>query len=326
MAGLYSNLKFLQHGEHLESLRSGQLLAPVHIRIKPINRCNHACWYCAYRSDSLQLGNRMDLQDRIPEDKMAEIIDDIIAMQVKAVTFSGGGEPMLYKGLPAIVERLGRAKVKVASLTNGSNLQGDMADSFAEWGAWVRVSLDGWDDASYAAARSIAPGSFTRLIANMRAFARRNSACVLGVSFIIGRDNHAHIVEICRLLKQVGVNHVKLAGAVVANDAAANNLYHQDFRAAVSAQIAEAQGMNDAHFTVVDHYHALDERFQKGYHSCPFLHYLTVIGADCAVYSCQDKAYTDVGRLGSIRDRSFREFWFSAENRLTLAQLDPSQA
>ena len=68
---------------------------------------------------------------------------------------SGGGEPMLYKGLPAIVERLGRAKVKVASLTNGSNLQGDMADSFAEWGAWVRVSLDGWDDASYAAARQL---------------------------------------------------------------------------------------------------------------------------------------------------------------------------
>jgi hypothetical protein len=44
------------------------------------------------------------------------------------------------------------------------------------------------------------------------------------------------------------------------------------------------------------------------------LEYLTVIGADCTVYTCQDKAYTASGTLGSIQDRRFRDFWTSPEN------------
>ena len=325
MSKLYSNLKFLQYGAQLEALRTGQVVAPVHVRIKPINRCNHSCWYCAYRADDLQLGNEMDLEDRIPDNKMFEIVDDVIAMGVKAVTFSGGGEPMLYKALPEVVERLGNAGIKVASLTNGSNLQGRMADAFATFGTWIRVSIDSWDDASYAKARTIADGQFTRLMDNMRAFAARKSACVLGVSFIVGRDNHTHLYEVCQLLKDVGVNHVKLSGAVVANDVHANNLYHREFADVVNDQIRRAQELNDETFTVIDHYHELEERFEKDYTSCPFLQYLTIIGADCSVYTCQDKAYTSAGLLGSLEDKSFKEFWFSDEARRKIYALDPSK-
>ncbi len=326
MSTLYSNLKFLRYADHIEALRQGRVVAPVHVRIKPINRCNHACWYCAYRADDLQLGQEMDLGDVIPDDKMFEITEDLIAMRVKAVTFSGGGEPLLYKPLPRVVERLGAAGIRVASLTNGSNLRGDMAEAFARWGTWVRVSLDSWDDASYAKARGIASGQFSRLLDNMRAFVARKSRCVLGVSFIIGRDNCAHVYEICALLKAVGVNHVKLSGAVVANDLHANNLYHREIMPLVGEQIRRAQAdLADETFAVLDHYHELDELFAKSYSTCPFLQFLTVIGADCAVYSCQDKAYTADGRLGSIRDRRFRDFWFSEENRARLYGLDPSR-
>ena len=40
---LYSNLKFLRFPQHIEALRTRHVVAPVHIRIKPINRCNHDC-------------------------------------------------------------------------------------------------------------------------------------------------------------------------------------------------------------------------------------------------------------------------------------------
>jgi len=58
---------------------------------------------------------------------------------------------------------------------------------------------------------------------------------------------------------------------------------------------------------------------------CPYLQFLTVIGADCMVYTCQDKAFTKSGTLGSIKDRSFKDFWFSAENKKRLFELDPSK-
>ncbi len=326
MSKIYSNLKFLRYSDRLDALREGRLAAPVHVRIKPMNHCNHSCWFCAYRSDGLNLGEDIDLKDRIPDAKMFEITEDIIAMGVKAVTFSGGGEPLLYRALPDVINRLAEGGVRIGTLTNGANLKGRMADAFAEHGTWVRVSIDGWDDDSYAKARSIPSGHYTRLLDNMRAFARRDSKCVLGVSFIVGKDNYTKIYDFCAQMKDVGVNHVKLSGVVVGNDGPANNAYHRAIFQESCDQIARAaQDLNGDGFTIIDHYHELDELFAKSYTSCPFMQFLTVIGADCTVYACQDKAYTESGTLGSIRDRSFRDFWFSEENRKRVYGLDPSK-
>ncbi len=325
MTSVYSNLKVFGYPDRLAAIAAGNVPAPVHVRIKPINHCNHSCWYCAYRADQLQLGEGMDLKDRLPEAKLFEIAEDVIAMGVKAVTFSGGGEPLLYKALPEVVERLGRAGVRVAALTNGANLKGRMADAFAAHATWVRTSIDAWDDASYARSRSVKEGEFSRVIENMRAFIARKTECVLGVSFIVGRDNIDHLAEACALLKSIGVHHVKLSAAIVSNDASENNTYHRDFADRAGGAIDRTLTLADDRFAVANHYHEMDGRFAKAYTSCPFARMLTVIGADGSVYLCQDKAYTETGALGSIRDRSFREFWFSAENKARLEALDPSR-
>ncbi|BAE48874.1 radical SAM protein [Paramagnetospirillum magneticum] len=325
MATLYSSLKFLRFSDRLEALRSGDVAAPVHIRIKPTNRCNHNCWYCAYRTDDLKLGEDMDEGDSIPEAKMMEIVEDVLEMGVKAVTFSGGGEPLLYKPLPNVIERLAAGGVKVATLTNGSNLRGRVGEALARHATWVRVSVDAWDDASYMASRGAKDGEFSRLLENMRAFVATGTTCVLGVSLIVGHENHQRIAEICKLFRDVGVNHVKLSAAVVANDVHANNLYHRALMAAVTAQIHEAKALETPSFKVLNHYHETEERFEKGYTSCPFLQFLTVIGGDQCVYTCQDKAYTASGKLGSLVGRRFKDFWFSPENRERLHCFDPSR-
>lgn len=325
MANLYSNLKFLRFGDNIAALEQGRMAAPVHVRIKPMNLCNHNCWYCAYRVDNLQLGATMDERDRIPEPKMWEIVEDLIAMKVQAVTFSGGGEPLLYKPLPDVVEALAKAGIRVATLSNGVNLKGRMAEAFARHGTWARISLDAWDDDSYVKSRGARPGDFTKLLDNMRAFAATGTRCVLGVSLIVGHDNHRQVHHICRLMKEIGVNHVKVSGAVIANDGAANNRYHAEIMAETGRQIAAAKAeLEDSRFRILDHYHELEELFDKPYRTCPFLMFLTVIGADLGVYTCQDKAYNDDGLLGWIKDRRFRDFWFSEENRARVYGLDPS--
>lgn len=325
MARLYSHLKFLRYGRHLDALGQRRLLAPVHIRIKPINHCNHSCWYCAYRADQLQLGEGMDLKDRLPAEKMMELADDLIDMGVEAVTFSGGGEPLIYKPLPDVVEKLARGGVRVAALSNGANLKGHVADAFAQHATWIRISIDAWNDASYSASRGAKPGAFSQLIENLKAFAARKTRCVLGVSFIISQQNVGHVYEACRLLKEVGVNHVKLAAAVVANDVHENNLYHREISDIANRQIGDALVLSDSSFSVLNHYHETEERFEKDYDFCPFLGFLTVIGADGNVYTCQDKAYTDLGVLGSIRERSFKEFWFSEENLERVHAINPAR-
>jgi MoaA/NifB/PqqE/SkfB family radical SAM enzyme len=324
MGNVYSSLKFLRYRDHLDALKERRVVAPVHIRIKPINRCNHDCWYCCYRVNGLVLGENMDEADAIPEQKMFEIVDDVIDMGVQAITFSGGGEPLIYRPLPRVVERLAKSGVKVATLTNGVNLTNNMADAFAEYGTWVRISTDGWDDASYAKARNIKDGEFTRVIRNIREFTARDTDCVLGISFVISRDNHQHIYDVCSMMHDAGAHHIKLYGVVTGNDAKTNNSYHSEIDTEVRAQIERAKTLTGNGFSIVDQFHRMEERFDKSYDRCPFLQFLTVIGADCQVYSCQDKAYTKSGVLGSIKDRSFKEFWFSEDNHRRLNEINPS--
>ncbi|HIJ83919.1 MAG: Radical SAM domain protein [Magnetococcales bacterium] len=324
MGILYSTIKFLRFQDHIEAIRNKTVIAPVHVRIKPINRCNHHCWYCAYKVDHLQLGADMVEADAIPEDKMIEIADDLITMGVKAVTFSGGGEPLLYKPLPKIMERLANGGVRVAALTNGANLKGRLAQAFAQHATWVRLSLDAWDDASFAKIRNVKHGEFSRTLVNMRNFSDLGSKCVIGVSFVITKENHEHIEEACALFKDAGVNHCKLSGVVVSNSGGENNDYHRPIMESASTQIKRAKNLADAHFSIIDHYHELEERFDKSYTFCPYLLFLPVIGADLGVYTCHDKAYNQKGLLGYLQGRTFKEFWLSEENKIKIKTFDPS--
>ena len=235
--------------------------------------------------------------------KMAEIVEDLLDMGVEAVTFSGGGEPLLYPGLAEIIIRLAGGGIRIGSLTNGSQLRGKVADAFAAHGTWIRVSIDGWDSESYAAYRSVRATEFDKVTGNLADFAARDSDCALGASIIVDQRNASHVAELSQLLKSCGVSHIKVSACVISNDADENDAYHASFSGVMRDGIAAAKALEDESFTVVDHYHDLAGRFEKSYTRCAFAHFLTVIGADCKMYTCQDKAYTESGLLGSIKDR-----------------------
>ena len=315
----YSGLKVFHFGEKLASLtrENPTVRPPLHIRLKPTNFCNHRCSYCAYRAGNLQLGQDMDQKDAIGKDKMIEIVDDLAELGVKAVTFSGGGEPFCYPHLAMTLPRLHDAGIRFASLTNGSLLRGELAELFAHLGTWLRISLDGWDDASYAAYRGIEVGAFTRLLSNIEHFAKLGGRCALGVSLIIDERNHAHIHETTGRLRDLGVTSVKISPCIVSNDVEANNAYHERFHDEAWEQAQKAAAdFNGEGFEVMNLYHKLEGRFNKTYTWCPFLQILTVIGADLNVYSCQDKAYNlKSGCLGSIRDTRFKNFWMHGKGK-----------
>jgi Fe-coproporphyrin III synthase len=325
MDDVYSKLKFLRFREQLEALENGHVAPPVHVRIKPMNPCDHDCWYCAYHDENLQLGNLMEYKDRLPREKMMEIVDDLAEMGVKAVTFSGGGEPLIYPHIAEAANRLGKNGIKLATLTNGSHLHEDIAEAFARYGTWVRISIDGWNAESYAKIRNVKLTEFDMVINNMRNFANLNSSCVLGINYVIDNQNYGHVLEFTKLMKDAGVNHMKIMGVLVSNDGRESNQYHDGFRESVYEQIEQAKLLEDEKFKIIDHYHEFPERFDKGYHTCPSTQFLTIIGADSKVYSCHDKAYTELGLLGSIEKRRFKDFWYSEENRKRLKEINPSK-
>lgn len=289
---------------------------PVHVRIKPINLCNHHCWFCSYKADGVELGEAMQTQDQIPEEKMLEIVHDLVDMGVKAVTFSGGGEPFLYKPLLGTAQRLVEGGIKVASLTNGSRLSGELAEFFAQYATWLRISLDAWDDESYTTSRKVREGEFSRLMERIKNFTRLNGTCVLGVNLVVDHKNARHVYDTVHLLREIGVSNVKVSPCIISNDAPKNLAYHRPIFSLVRKQVEQLMRESSGDdFELFDAYHELDTKFEKDYEWCPYLQLLCVIGADLNVYSCQDKAYTDCGLLGSIQHQRFAEFWIKGRGK-----------
>ena len=318
MGSLYTKMKMFHFKEKLDSLplSTDKITPPVHIRIKPTNACNHNCRYCAYRSN-MQLGKDMVIRDYIPKEKMMEIIDDIQEMGVKAITFSGGGEPFCYQYLVDAVKKLSGTNVKFASLTNGARLTDEVAEIFAYHGTWIRVSMDGWDDESYSFYRGAPDGEFTKIMNNMRNFKKLGGKCFLGVNIVVDKNNFKHIYDLVKKLKDAGVNSVKISPCITSNDGKENNLYHEPIFKYAKEQISKALNeFKGEGFEIFDSYHTQLSTFKKEYTWCPYLQILPVIGADLNVYSCQDKAYNlNEGLIGSIKERRFKDFWFSDKSK-----------
>jgi len=317
MAGnKYTNMKVFHFKEKVDSLPlSAGVLAPIHVRVKPTNRCNHRCSYCAYRAKGLQLGEDMQAEDFIPKNKMMELLDDFENMGVKALTFSGGGEPFCYPYLLETVKKLSKTNIKFATLTNGSLLKCEIAKIFANHATWVRVSMDGWDDHSYAEQRNVREGEFSNIIKNIRDFIDISKECSLGVSIIVGQKNANHVLELMRILAEIGVDNIKISPCIISNNSQENYEYHQPIQQVVKDQIKQAK-QEFSNLEIYDSYNAQLTTFDKSYTWCPHLQVLTVIGADCNVYSCQDKAYNlREGLLGSLKDQRFRDLWFSDKTR-----------
>jgi MoaA/NifB/PqqE/SkfB family radical SAM enzyme len=330
MGNVYSSSKVFYFPDRLRKIAEGAMPAPIHVRLKPTNRCNHRCAYCCFRNPELYLGETMQEDDEIPQAKMRELVADLVDMGVRAVTFSGGGEPLCYPHIGESVNALTEGGIKLAMLTNGARLNGEIADLLAQRATWVRVSIDAVDPAEYARVRSVGPGEFDRVCDNMRAFASiPERVCVLGANLIVTRENSGDVLRFLQLARELGIDHVKVSGAVVSTRPEENYRYIAAFHDAVKAQIREAQAtLTGEHFTVIDKVHFPDstrESFVREYTWCPMARCLTVIAADQNVYACQDKAYTSDGLLGSIREQRFAELWSSAALHDRLQRLNPSR-
>ena len=316
--------------DKLNSLKGNGLTAPVHIRFKPTNRCNHNCFYCCYRNKNLYLSELMKEKDEIPREKMREIVSDLGQMGVKAVTFSGGGEPLCYPYIIEAIEELHKLKIKVAVLTNGSLLKGNLADILARQATWVRVSIDAAEAGAYAKNRNVSKKEFKKVCDNISNFTKLKSKdCELGINFIVTNGNYRDVFKFSKFMKQLGVDHVKICKCVVSTKREENERYHRSFFDLVKEQISECfTSLADSSFKVIDKFgdsKNVFNNYKKQYSRCPFIQCLVVIAADMHVYTCQDKAYTRSGDLGSLKSMPFRDFWSNNQIKKRLLTLDPSK-
>lgn len=321
---VYNVSKIAFHKDKIKSLSKGEVTAPICVRIKPTNKCDHQCFYCAYiLGNDCPVSETFNPKDEIPRDKMLEIIRDFKEMGVKSIVFSGGGEPLIYPYIVEVFKKIIEYGIDFGVITNGQKLRGEKAELLKN-AKWVRISSGEINPKTFAETRKRPETWFYELQENIKNFAKiKGPNCELGINFVVQAKNANQVYESAKYFKSIGVNHVKFTPVYRQSDFLE---YHKPIKQLVIDQIERARKeLEDDNFFIYDTYKSDFESGgleKRNYPKCYTMQIIPVIGADSVVYFCHDKAYMKSGILGSIKNRSFKDLWFSKEAKRIFDNFD----
>ncbi len=214
---LYAARRFLRHtplGRLDRSTKSGWSFRPQLISINITGRCNLRCEMCMQPRGTAGDDDTKTLNRRGGELSPGEWMHfvDQVASAHPAFYFSGG-EPLLYKGLDQILERIKQRGMIAAIVTNGTLLE-RYAERLVEIGVDnVTVSIDGPREI-HDVIRGV-PGSFDRTIRGIEALkearkAKRASFPRLKINAVITPSSLNTINDVYATAKKLGVDEINL--------------------------------------------------------------------------------------------------------------------
>jgi MoaA/NifB/PqqE/SkfB family radical SAM enzyme len=318
----YSDHKILWRTDKLSALLAGEVTPPVHVRLKPTNRCPHDCWYCAYKPEISGMHGNAARDQELPSEKLIEVLEDLRDMGVRAVTFSGGGEPLAH---PAIAEALDNALaygLDVGIITNADTVPEAAWDALLRV-KWVRVSADYSSAEEMERSRGADAVSFARVMNNVERLVRERPRNNVGVNYVVTRDNCMRLSAAAFHWKRAGADLIRFSPVWVRDFAE----YHRDLWDLALREIAEARVVfGDDAFEVHDSYRSTGLEERREYGRCWWQEVNPVVAADGCVYRCHNTAYTDHGLLGYLDKRRFCDVWGMTATRTAMQGFDPSGA
>ena len=318
----YSLYKIVHHYDKILAMQQNEPVSPVQIHLVPSNRCNESCSFCSYRMKGHTSNQKFSEKDIISSEKIYEIIDSCVALGVKAIQFTGGGEPLVHPNIKSIIRRTKEKGLDVGLVTNGLFLDDELIDILSDV-VWVRISLDAANAETYSQMRGTKEKNFYRVIDSVASLADYKKTTVLGVGFVVNVNNYKEIYESAKICKERGVDNFRISALFNPRGLEYFSDFHE--HAKFLAQRCKIE-LEDDDFTVFNLY---DDRIKdmfegkQEYSFCPMKDFVPYVGADLNVYTCCMYAYNDKGLIGSIQNRSFEELWHSEEKKKFYDAHDP---
>lgn len=326
----YEAAKALWHQDKITELRQGLQPVPVRVHFVLSDLCNQNCNFCAYRMDGHpenelfrdEWAQEPNNPKRLVEkQKAVEILEDLAGLGVRAVEFQGGGEPTVHQDLAYLIQVALDLGLDVGLVTNGVLFKEELIEVLALC-AWVRFSIDAGRAETYSKIREASPSIFDRVKSNIgrlitaRKFAR--GRVVVGIGYVVTRENWTETVEGIRLARDLGVDLIRFAP-----------VFGEDEHEQASYLESAAQMVDIASSYATDKfkiYNFLRGRYEKpDYGFCAYQNLTSYIGADLNVYRCCMTAYSKRGLIGSIKDQAFTDLWASASKEQDFRSFDASQ-
>ncbi|MGC9325117.1 MAG: radical SAM protein [Desulfomonilia bacterium] len=199
--------------------------------------CNLRCVHC-YASAGKSEGELTTKQG-------LDLISTLADYGVPVVLFSGG-EPVLRKDLPSLIEAAVKSGMRAVISSNGTLIDRDMAMRFADLGlSYIGVSLDGLEEVNDAF-RGV-QGSFRQALNGIYTAMREDIK--VGLRFTMNRRNVAEIPKIFDLMENEGIPRICFYHLVYtgrAKELMEEDLSREQTRQTLDFVMDRTQGMIDA--------------------------------------------------------------------------------
>ena len=296
--------KLHHHSEEVSKWMHGEGFYPIHVDLSPIGKCNHRCVHCYVE----YLGHRGPKLDR---DVFMTLAHDMGQCGVKSVFIAGTGEPFLNEATADAIPVIRENGTDVSVSTNGVMLNEDQLKTALPALSWMRFSILGGEPESYMKLQGAAPGDWEKLGAVLpmagRIKAQGNLGVTLGAVFCLMPDNAHGAHLLARRLRESGFDYlvIKPPSQNPKNEFETRTDLHEVYADALERSAAEATDT----FNVVIRMDQFEGRLKRNYGNCMGLPFITMIGEDGGVYTCNGFWGRKEFQYGNLYDKPFKEIW-----------------
>lgn len=303
--------------------------APILVEFDPSNTCNHGCYFCI--SSYIHLPESKDLatynKTVMPRDILMTACKDFIDMGVRAINWTGGGEPTINKHLKEAIEYIGtNSDIKMGIFTNGTLIdKWDMFDTMVDNMSWVRFSVDAGTPETYNGIRR-AKGNhgWDKMSSNLLKLTEVNNAkgkkIQIGTGFVITPDTYKEITDFAKYFSQFDIDYCQYKPEVVNREREEGVQRDLDFwEAEVEPRLDKAKEILGNKFQI-NGYKLKDltndrSLFGRNYKKCLGSQIQPCVGADGEVYVCTNHRGYKQYSYGSLHEKSFKEVWSDIQTR-----------
>lgn len=312
----------------IEFLETGNT-SPVTVEIDPANACNMACVFCISNYIHHTESKELETFDRsiMSKEMLLSICKDMVEMDVRAINWTGGGEPTLN---PYLAEALyyikNNSSIKMGMFTNGCLFSRyDMYDALVQCMSWIRISIDAGTPETYNSVRRVDPHrGWNLMVHNLFMLLQRRDIHKtypdIGVGFVITPDNYEEIVDFAKFFSRTDVDYAQFKPEIVNREREDGIQREVEFwTERVKPLLDEAKSILGSKFQIND-YKLLDltedtDLFGRNYKKCFGSQIQPCIGADGEVYVCTNHRGYKEYSYGNLKDEKFITIWNNIINR-----------
>lgn len=293
----FNQSKIIAHKDKLIELKNSKIVAPVCCEIDLTDGfCNNKCQHCFFGT------NNKNAPILIDTNRLKEILKELKEIGVKAVEFSGGGEPTTHPDIVEIIKYANHLGFDIGIVTNGYLL--DKLVGCYDMFKFIRISVDAATSETYYLNHGV--DYFDTVINNLKKVVESGNGYKLGVGYLITGKNNNDILKAAQLYKTIGCRFLQFRPASMENE------IPKEIMMEAKKLVNQAVLESSENYQVFDAGIKWDHIFgERKYKKCTTSCLVSIIKANGDIPMCVLKRNDKDTILGNIYQQSFKDIFFS---------------